>query len=121
MVPDDRITKKIVVDFSDDDQVFIRLPLDLAVGLRALGHLREVQISLVVLPALMETLAFIERVEADEQSDDLSDKAWLRPIKELSAPFEGESSHLETAQKILGSPLAVSLTQQLVLEEDEDD
>lgn len=122
IVVDDRPLKTIQTDFSNDEQILIRVSQDMAVGLRALGHLPKLQLSLVVLPALIETLNFIERTESDEEAEDLSARGWYGPIMELKSPLSSESSNLVIAQRILTCPLAECLVMPLVLhEEDADD
>jgi len=120
IVPDPQQRRDLKLQFDNDEQVVIVMSPQMADGLQALGHRPDLQLSLVILPALMETLTFIERNDGDPQSEDLSGKAWYRIVKELVArqPTRASSS-LEAAQRILEHPITAALVTPL-FPEDED-
>ena len=60
----------------DDTAVVVGLPEDLHNGFAALANRVDLQISLVVLPALMEAIGYIQRNESSNESEDHSDRIW---------------------------------------------
>lgn len=104
---DDSLKRGVRVHFDDDEHVLVRFPTAVFAGLQATSHLPELQISLVVLPALMETIAFIaQQGDPTKGGEDLSDRLWYQSLEILvnrvGASFTDRP--LEVAQKILEYP-----------------
>lgn len=120
ITPDSAIKRGMTLDFSDSDQIIVRMSDDMISGLQGVSHRPDLQISLVVLPALMETIYFIQKNESDPADEDLSDTPWYRAIKELmdlsSGNFDGA---LAIAQQILEHPLTKVLVDPLFTDEEE--
>lgn len=121
-VTDKKRTKGLSVRFNDNDHINVLFPEK---GLQGFGLLKEnpeLQISLVVLPALMETINFIkENLAAPDGDDELSERKWFVAIKELVESIGSfDDSAFETAQKILNHRLDVFLTTPLATPDSED-
>lgn len=111
--------KGIRVSFNDDDVVVVQFTEKQFQPFSALGARPDIQIALVVLPALMETIEFIKRNEAPG-GEDLSDRAWYVGLKsQLEEAGSMEDSTLTLAQKMLGHPLDGVFTRGLVEEDEE--
>ena len=120
-VEDKTLKRGIRVRWDSDDFVVVAFPEALLLGLAALGSRPDLQISLVVLPALMETIGFIKENSGQPEAEDLSDKLWYQAITKLiEANGTIEDQTLELAQKILNNPLDLSLTTPLSAEEDDE-
>lgn len=113
--------KGLTVKFHDDEHVLVTFPEKLLTGFGLL--IPELQISLVVLPALMETITFIKtNIQAGEEGEDLSGKLWYVIIKRLVEELASfDDSAFEVAQKILAQPLEGSLLKALNAADSEDD
>ena len=111
-VRDSTVKRGLKVRFDDDDHVRVAFPDSLFDGFGMLRNRQDLQISLVVLPALMETISYIKEHEAaGYQDEDLSSRKWYRAVTRLMGEARGTSeSPLELAQDILGNPLDISLT-----------
>lgn len=110
VVEDPKLTAPMKVDFSGETQVIIQLSSDVARGFTELGYYSSLKLSLVVLPALMETLSFISRMELNEDGEDLSQKEWYGHLKRLLAYHQAEVNQpLEAAQRLLGNPTVDAL------------
>lgn len=112
----------IDVAFDHDDVVNVVLPTDM---FRDLGHLAsrpELQIGLVVLPALMRTLEFIKDADADSAGEDLEGRRWYRAIMEL-VERNGSITDptLELAQRILANPADRALKHAVAVEQEDDE
>ena len=121
-VSDPKQRKGLRVQFHDDEVVVVVFPEKVLPGFAALGNRPDLQISLVVLPALMQTIAFMkENVEAGAAGEDLTDRNWFRSVKSL---VDGVGSFddppFELAQRILGDCLQGSLMLTLEGLEDEE-
>lgn len=120
LVPDPLCPRDLRLRFDDDEQVVIVMSVQMAEGLKALGHRPDLQISLVVLPALMETLSFMERNSADASSEDLSGKAWYSTIQDLADRFAARAtSPLVAAQLILDHAITSTLVNPLFTEDED--
>lgn len=119
---DDSVKKGIRVRFHDDEKVLVAFPRKIFAGFGLLKEHPQLQISLVVLPALMETITFIrDNLNAESEGEDLTDRHWYAAIKHLVEDVASfEDSAFETAQKILGQPLEVALMTTLNDPEPED-
>lgn len=120
-VPDTRLRKGVAVRFHHDQFVLVAFPESLLAEFHALAGRPDLQIGLVVLPALMETIAFIRSNDAvGDTGEDLSDRLWYEAIRGL---VEGvgsfEDSPLTLAQRILANPIDATLS--LSLQQVEDD
>lgn len=117
---DQKLKKELKVDFSDDEQVIIFLPKDASDGLKELRDRPDLQISLLIMPALMETISFIQKVQGDTSDEDLDEKTWYRTLSNLIKSIDTESSPFSIAQKLLGGSLVKVLTDPLFPEEEQD-
>lgn len=118
---DSRLRKRLEVRFLDDDYIDVAIPESLLPGLSALSTRPDLQISLVVLPALMETLGFIRRATESGDLSDLTGRHWYAPILALIDSVGSLSDPpFELAQKMLGDPLHLSLTASTAKEADDD-
>src|SRR5262249_11255602 len=111
-------SREIKVRFDDDDHILVVFDSDLLAGLAALSTQIDLQISLVVLPALMQTITYIN-ANADG-GEDLSERNWYEPICNLVKNHGGfDQPAFNVAQRILGHPLDTSLRRPFEIEEDE--
>lgn len=103
--------QRMLVKFDEDDAVIVSFPESAFSGLSALAHKPELQIGLAVLPALAETLHFIQSQERDEQTEELVDKIWYQAIKTLMVKhgLTFENPPIEIAQRLLGNPIIKAL------------
>jgi hypothetical protein len=91
--------------FDDDEYVDVMLPTDSFAELRRLGAHPELQIAIVVLPALMRTIEFIKDAEGDRDEEDLSGRRWYRAIRDLiERNGSRDDPSLVLAQRILDNP-----------------
>lgn len=119
LVEDPELRVPMVVDFDDDEQVRIRLSSDVANGFKELGYYSSLKLSLVVMPALMETISFVSRMEANPEGEDLSSKEWYHQLKRLLAYHKASVDQpLESAQKLLENPTVEALRTVNIDEED---
>jgi hypothetical protein len=91
-------------------------------GLQALASTarKDLQVSLIVLPALMESIDYIKRSEESAEAVAESGKSWYRTILSLIEQFGStEDASFNLAQKILDNPLDISLS--LAWHNDEDE
>lgn len=117
LIEDPELKVPMRVDFSDETQVRIRLSENVATGFRELGYYSSLKLSLVVLPALMETMSFVARMEAAPDGEDLTGKEWYHQLRRLLAFHKADLTlPLEAAQKLLGNPTEDALN---VVNEDE--
>jgi len=102
-VRSESVHKRIQVAFDGNDAVSVQIPAKTFDNFGLFSHRPDLQISLVVLPALMETLSFIKNNRNDEPLDD---KIWFVAIESLAEKCGGwDQTLLELAQKILESPI----------------
>lgn len=107
------------VTFDDDEAILVRLPPEAHRNLRLLAPRPELQISTVVLPALIQAVSYIQSTSKDG-SEDLSDRGWFKAISDKVDRLGGfEEQAVEIAQKILDYP--VDRTLSLVADAREDD
>lgn len=115
---DPKLRKGIEVRFHDEEFVLVVFPRESLIGFGALRSKPSLQISLVVLPALMQTITFIQE-NLGGDGEDLSERLWFKAIVKLVDSVGSFEDHAFTlAQKILAHPLDESLFQSL--EESED-
>lgn len=119
-VKDKRVRRGIKVTFDDDEVVLVRLSSAAHRHLGMLTSSPELQISAVVLPALMEAISFIRDAKSDEPGEDLSDRAWYRPISDAVERHGGfDERVVEVAQRILDNPIERTLA--LLVDADEEE
>ena len=110
----------IEVGLDGDDTVKVSMPTGM---FEVLGHLAarpDLQIALVVLPALIETISFIQQEEGRADGEDLSDRAWFIAIRDMADRHGGlDRRPLELAQRILEHPIDLAMRRGLGLEDDE--
>lgn len=120
-VEDKTLKRGIRIRWDNDEYVVVAFPETLLAGLAALASRPDLQISLVVLPALMETIGFIKENSRQPDAEDLSEKLWYQAITRLiEANGTLEDQTLDLAQQILNYPLDMSLTTPLSAEEDDE-
>ncbi|AKF27181.1 hypothetical protein YH66_06230 [[Brevibacterium] flavum] len=110
--------REIKVNFDDDEQVVILMSKEMASGFQELSFRPDLQISLVILPALMETISFIQKNQSDDSEEDLSDKTWFQTVSSLLRSIDSETSPIAIAQQLLGDVVTKVLTVSLFTEED---
>lgn len=112
-VPDKGVRKGLRVRFHDDAKVLVAFPEKILTGFALLKERPQLQISLVVLPALMQTISFIRDnliAESNGEGEDLTDRQWYTAIKRLVEDVGSfDDPAFDTAQKILGQPLEAAL------------
>jgi len=112
-----RLRKGIKLAFDGNDTVDVQIPTQTFNDFKLLSHRPDLQIALVVLPALLETLDFIRTSGKEEPLDD---KAWYVAIDGLVRENGGwDTSLLELAQKILENPLDTTMRKGIASEEDD--
>ena len=114
-----KLKKGIEVRFHNDEYVLVEFPPETLLGFGSLAARPGLQISLVVLPALMQTITFIkENLAGDDE--DLSEYLWWRAVVDLVdgvGSFDDPAFSL--AQKILANPLNANLFLSLDVSEDD--
>jgi hypothetical protein len=101
--------RQVKVRFDYDEHILVVFDDDLLAGLAAMSNRVDLQISLVVLPALMQTITYLKE-NSNPDGEDLTGRDWYAPIHELVSSHGGfDTPAFEVAQKILGSPLHNSL------------
>jgi len=109
--------KRILVTYESDETVNVQIPAKTFDDFKLFGHRPDLQIALVVLPALMETLRFIKDNKVVEPLDD---KAWYNAIEQLVDVKGGwDQDLLELAQKILENPIDTAIRNGIQTEDDE--
>ena len=116
-VRSERRRKRIKVAFDGNETVVVKIPAETFDCFKLLGHRPDLQISLVVLPSLIETLEFIKNNRDEEPLDD---KAWYVAIDALVTESGGwDLSLLELAQKILENPIDLAIRKGIHSEDDD--
>ncbi|CAM3698649.1 hypothetical protein [Parendozoicomonas haliclonae] len=111
--------KGIKAAFDGNETVDVQIPEKTFDNFQLFSHRPDLQISLVVLPALMETLNFIKSNKESEE-EPLDDKIWYREIDQLVEARGGwKQSVLELAQKVLENPIDTAIRAGLVSEEED--
>jgi hypothetical protein len=101
--------RRVKVRFDDDEHILVIFDDDLLAGLKAMSGRVDLQIGLVVLPALMQTITYLKE-NSSPDAEDLTGRDWYAPIHQLVSDNGGfETPAIEVAQKILGNPLHNSL------------
>jgi hypothetical protein len=109
--------KRILVTYDSDDTVNVQIPAKTFDDFKLFSHRPDLQIALVVLPALMDTLMFIKE---NREQEPLGDKAWFNAIEQLVEDRGGwDQNLLELAQKILESPIDTAIRTGIEIEEDD--
>lgn len=116
------LRRRMTLSFHDDEYVQVRFPEPLLAGLRALGSKPDLQISAIVLPALVETIYHLRDARLDSVPDDAADKLWARAITAMVERHGGfDESPLALAQTILGDPIDRTLELALLMGDAEED
>lgn len=109
--------KRIQVMFDGDETVDVQIPAKTFDDFKLLSHRPDLQIALVVLPSLMETLGFMK---ANRDEEPLENKAWFTALDRLVGDRGGwDQKLLELAQKLLESPIDTAVRAGLMLEEED--
>ena len=110
----------IQVSFAEDDAIIVRLPTDAHRNLGLLASWPELQISAVVLPALIQAVSYIQKTR-DDKSEDLSDRVWYRAISDRVVRLGGfEGQAIEIAAEILEYPIDRVLSRAADAEEEDE-
>jgi hypothetical protein len=120
-VEDTKLHRGMLVTFEDDETILVRLPPEAHRNLRLLAPRPELQISTVVLPALIQAVSYIQNTLKDG-SEDLSDRVWFKAISDKAGRlggFEGQQA-IEIAQKILDYPVDRTLSLETDAGEDDE-
>lgn len=119
IVPDPSVRRGTIIRFDDPNHVVIAMPEETAHALAGLGGRTDLQISLVVLPALMATISFIQRAEAQSNLEEIAEFDWYETVHRLMMSNKADYSQpFEAAQKILENPIDKVLSNPLFDEED---
>lgn len=111
--------KGIKVSFNADDVVAVQFTSALHEAFGSLKSRPDLQIALVVLPALMETITFIRANEGPD-GEDMTDRAWFVALQAQIEALESEGdSALTLAQKMLAHPIDGVLARGIIEEDDE--
>lgn len=109
--------KRVSATFDNDETVDVLLPAKVFDDFKLFSNRPDLQIALVVLPALMQTLEFMK---SNRDEEPLDDKAWFIAIDRLVEDRGGwDQTILELAQKILESPIDSAVHAGLVVEEED--
>lgn len=121
LVEDAAVRKGFRVVF-DEETIVVRLSPGLHRDLGLLSAKPELQISAVILPALMETITFIQRFRTDELAEDPAGFAWYQIISDLIKQYGGlDDRAIEIAQAILAFPVDSTLAQAADATEEDDE
>lgn len=119
-VEDPGIRRGFRVTFEDDEAILVRLPPEAHRNLRLLAPRPELQISTVVLPALIQAVSYIQSTIKDN-SEDLSDRGWFKAISDkVDRLGSFEAPAIEIAQKILDYPVDRILSLETDVKEDDE-
>lgn len=100
----DNAKRFVTVDTSGSDYVDVQLSRTVFDDFASQGQLPQVQVGMVVLPALMDALAEIDR------DPNFEDRGWRTTIRNLAEEkAKGAESHFIKAQAILDDPVAAGL------------
>lgn len=103
-------TAPITMDYSDSEEITVFLSSDLANLVRDLGDLDSIKIATVVLPALMDALAFIAKNQGEEKIGDFEDYEWFKSLQTLIHNQKIDLDHpLEAAEKMLKETTVTAL------------
>lgn len=109
--------KRIKTSFDDNDSVNVQIPAKTFDHFQLFSHRPDLQISMIVLPALMDTLNFIK---SNNNEEPLHDKAWYIEIDKLVSARGGwDQNLLELSQKILENPIDTAIRAGLTSEEED--
>ena len=118
-VADPKLRQGILVSFLEDDVIQVLLPSVAYQNLGLLAARPELQITSVVLPALIQTISFVKQ-ELKEPSGEWDDReGWFRVITDKVNSLGGfEAPEIELAQRILNYPVEQTLAIEAGVEED---
>lgn len=120
IVVDDRIGRNFELRFDDDEAVLILVSSQMAAGLKSLAVRPDYQMALVVLPALVETIHYIQATDSDNAAEDLHQSDWYKILKShMGNDASGWSPALRLSQEILSHPIHDALAQPILEEDDE--
>jgi hypothetical protein len=119
-VEDSKLRKGMRVTFEEDDVVLVRLSPESLRNLGLLAAHPELQISAVVLPALIQTVSYIQATIKD-LSEDLGERVWYKAISDKVERLGGfDEPAIDIAQKILDYPIDHILSVATDAEEDDE-
>ena len=109
--------KGIRVAFDGDETISVQIPEKTFDQFQLFSHRPDLQISLIALPALLETLSFIK---SNGEEEPLDDKDWYVEInKQVEANGGWDVSLLELAQRILENPIDTAIRTGIISEEED--
>lgn len=121
IIGDPQLTDPLEVDFDDDEQIRVRISTYVKEKMLHPGMGASLKISLVVLPALIETLGFIERQSLTEDGEDLTCRSWYQNLQNLLTYNKlSEVGPLKAALQLLKQPYMEALST-MDFEESEDE
>ncbi len=120
-VEDRRLRHGLQVRFEDEEVIQVRLSSDTHKHLGLLAARPELQITCVVLPALIQAVTFIKDERADPSADEWNDRGWFRAISHIVERLGGfDDPAIDIAQRILNYPVDRTLLLEADPEEDDE-
>lgn len=120
IVGDPRLKRGIQVDYSEDDQIIITLP-DTRISQLQMLESPNLQLSILVLPVLIDTIDFIRENSRDEDGENLASRTWYQTIVHLmeAQKLSYDDRPLTIAQKLLSNPIDAYAIEREKTEEEE--
>lgn len=107
IVKDDRAKAKgVKVSYIEDEQIIITLPKTLFDRMQLIDS-ANLKLTALVLPVLVDAIAFIRANESQGDGEDLTDRQWCRTIKRLmdANDLNDDDRPLAIAQRLLANPI----------------
>ncbi|KFI52533.1 hypothetical protein [Bifidobacterium callitrichos] len=106
IVKDDKRTKGVSVSYIEDEQIIITLPKVLFNQMQLIDS-ANLKLSALVLPVLIDAIAFIRLNEAQGDEEDISERQWCKTIKRLMSAngLSDDDRPLTVAQRLLANPI----------------
>ena len=103
------------------DVVTVKFRPDAFDGLREFQSRPDLQVAIVVMPALMATIEYVKNQKLSPEGDDLSDFLWAQSLETLisQSGVTIEDDTIVIAQRLLDWPIQRALTTGLIEEEDD--
>jgi len=113
--------KGIAVEFHNADAVTVKFRPDAFDGLREFQSRPDLQVAIVVMPALMATIEYLKNQKLSPEGDDLSEFLWAQSLEALISRSGTtiEDDTIVIAQRLLDGPIQRTLTTGLIEEEND--